>query len=240
MRGLILTYNARLSSHPYSTRAAGTALTYVCSDMTAQAIEHRQHPVSSAGESALSAERALKFGSVGGFWVGPLLTYWFQLMDRLVPGRSPQAVAVKMLVDQTVQGPFMIGTMFTWCALLNGASLAAIEAKLRSELCGTWINSVYVWAPVQVLQQAVVPLQYRVAVSNVVSYFWDTYLSLQMMPPPDEAELLVAPNAVPADGATSAAAAPVAAMPAAATTRAAPVLLRRMSTQRPPKVPSGS
>ena len=94
MRGLIRNYNARLSSHPYSTRAAGTALTYVCSDMTAQAIEHRQHPVSSAGESAVSAERALKFGSVGGFWVGPLLTYWFQLMDRLVPGRSPQAVAV--------------------------------------------------------------------------------------------------------------------------------------------------
>ena len=104
----------------------------------------------------------------------------------------------------------------------------------------TWINSLYVWGPVQAMQQAVVPLQYRVAVSNVVSHFWDTYLSLQMMPPPDEAELLVAPNAVPADGATSAAAAPVAAMPAAATTRAAPVLLRRMSTQRPPKVPSGS
>ena len=240
MQRLIRTYNARLLSHPYSTKAAGTGLTYVCSDLTAQAIERRQHPGSSAGGSALSAERALKFGAVGGFWVGPLLTYWFQLMDRIVPGRSPRAIAVKMLVDQTVQGPFMIGTMFAWCAVLNGASPAAIEAKLRTELYDTWVNSVYVWAPVQIVQQAVVPLQYRVAVSNVVSYFWDTYLSLQMMPPPDEAEPPVALHARPADGAAAGAAVPVAAMPAAASTRAAPVLLRRMSTERPPKVPSGS
>ena len=240
MQRLIRTYNARLLSHPYSTKAAGTGLTYVCSDLTAQAIERRQHPGSSAGGSGPSAERALKFGAVGGFWVGPLLTYWFQLMDRLVPGRSPRAIAVKMLVDQTVQGPFMIGTMFAWCAVLNGASPAAIEAKLRTELYDTWVNSVYVWAPVQIVQQAVVPLQYRVAVSNVVSYFWDTYLSLQMMPPPDEAEPPIALHARPADGAAAGAAAPVAAMPAAASTRAAPVLLRRMSTERPPKVPSGS
>lgn len=232
MQRLLHAYNARLHSHPYSTKAAGTALTYVCSDLTAQTIEQRrsESPESTGSEHrpALSAERALKFGAVGGFWVGPLLTYWFQLMDKVVPGRTPHAIAVKMLVDQTAQGPFMIGTMFAWCAVLNGASAAAIVAKLQDELWTTWVNSVYVWAPVQIFQQAVVPLQYRVAVSNVVSYFWDTYLSLQMMPPPAEVEVLAAQDA---NGAA-------AAMPAAASTRAAPVLLRRMSTRSmPPGMP---
>ena len=234
MQSLLRGYNARLFSHPYSTKAAGTALTYVCSDLTAQALERRQH-TGDDGESAFSAERALKFGAVGGLWVGPLLTYWFQLMDRLVPGRAPRAIALKLLVDQTVQGPLMLGSMFAWCALLNGASPAAVVAKLRTELYSTWVHSVYVWGPVQIVQQALVPLQYRVAVSNVVSYFWDTYLSLQMMPPPHEAGLAAervrASDAVAADGG--------AVMPAAASTRAAPVLLRRMSTERPPKVPSG-
>ena len=94
----------------------------------------------------------------------------------------------------------MIGSMFCWCALANGASLPAIRAKLEEELFSTWCASVWVWAPVQVLQQAAVPLQYRVAVSNVVSYFWDTYLSLQMMPAPAEAGAPLDPLPVAAPG----------------------------------------
>ena len=82
-------------------------------------------------------------------------------------------------------------------ALSNGATLAQIERKLRDELYSTWVSSVYVWAPVQVFQQAVVPLRYRVAVANGVSYFWDTYLSLCMMPHPAEATGRPEPEVLP-------------------------------------------
>ena len=173
---LIVWYNARLAAAPYSTKAVGTGTTYVFSDLTAQAIEAEPRD---PGERVA---RALKFGAVGGLWVGPLLTHWFNVMERVLPGASLRPLAIKLFVDQVVQGPLMIGSMFCWCALANGASLPAIRAKLEEELFSTWCASVWVWAPVQVLQQAAVPLQYRVAVSNVVSYFWDTYLSLQMMP----------------------------------------------------------
>ena len=53
----------------------------------------------------------------------------------------------------------------------------------------TWIKSLYVWGPVQVVQQAWVPLEYRVAVFNLVSYFWDTYLAIKMAPEPRGADL---------------------------------------------------
>ena len=66
----------------------------------------------------------------------------------------------------------------------NGASAPQIGAKLDAHLWGTWRDGVCVWAPVELVQQSVVPLRYRVAVSNVVSYFWDTYLSLKMMDRP--------------------------------------------------------
>ena len=59
----------------------------------------------------------------------------------------------------------------------------AIQSKLEKELWPTWVNSVIVWGPVQIGQQTLVPLKYRVAVANGVSYVWDTYLSLKMMPP---------------------------------------------------------
>ena len=69
----------------------------------------------------------------------------------------------------------------------DGASVDAIQNKLEAELWPTWVNSVIVWGPVQIGQQMLVPLKYRVAVANGVSYVWDTYLSLKMMPPPAEA-----------------------------------------------------
>ena len=180
-RGFLAWYNARLTSHPYSVKALGTGATYVASDCTAQAIEGEKVAVTDR------ASRALKFGAVGCFWVGPLLTYWFNVMERFLPGRAPARVAAKLVIDQVLQGPFMIGSMFALCAAANGASTDTIQKKLEKELWPTWVNSVIVWGPVQIGQQTLVPLKYRVAVANGVSYVWDTYLSLKMMPPPAEA-----------------------------------------------------
>jgi len=190
-------YAAALDNHPYKIKALGTGLTYVCCDLTAQALEKWSHgsvagPTAADAASTTSAlgaslQRAITFGAVGGFWVGPLLTAWFGVMERFVPGRGPAAVAAKLLADQVLQGPFMIASMFAWTALLQGASEAEIEAKLRERLWDTWVNSVGVWAPVQLLQQTVVPMKYRVTVANLVSYFWDTYLSIKMMGTADPA-----------------------------------------------------
>lgn len=177
-------YNRCLKQAPYTTKAASTAVTYFASDLTAQMLERAGRVgVGQDNEAKRSPDfvRSLKFASVGGLWVGPLLTKWFNVMEVLVPGRTVPAIAKKMFLDQTVQGPFMIATMYAWCALGNGKSLPEIYSKLEEVLFETWMNSLYVWTPVQLVQQAMVPLQYRVIVANAVSYFWDTYLSYMMM-----------------------------------------------------------
>ena len=127
-------------------------------------------------------KRASQFALVGALWVGPLLAAWFQVMDFYVPGRSSGAVSTKIVMDQVLQGPFMIGTMFLWTGLLAGAGLSGALASIRGCLRDTWVKSVYVWSPVQAVQQLFVPPEYRVAVANGVSYFWDTYLAMEMSP----------------------------------------------------------
>ena len=54
--------------------------------------------------------------------VGPLLTYWFNVMERILPGRAPARVAAKLVIDQVLQGPFMIGSMFALCAAVKGSA----------------------------------------------------------------------------------------------------------------------
>lgn len=177
---LLSTYNRWVVTHPFTTKAVGTGVTYFFSDLTAQALEARL----SATPPATAEERltrALKFASVGGLWVGPCLTAWFNVMDYFVPGRTVAAIGAKLVADQVLQGPFMIGSMYAICAALNGKTSEQIAQKIDEQLWSTWVTSVQVWGPVQVVQQAFVPLQFRVLVANMVSYVWDTWLSFKMM-----------------------------------------------------------
>ena len=177
-------YDGLLHRYPYSTKALSTGVTYICSDVTAQSFEECRAK-NSGNESSETASsrglRAVKFGAVGCFWVGPLLTAWFNFMDFIVPGKHLRPIVTNLIVDQVLQGPFMIGTMYLWTALANGSTLAQARQRMDELLFPTWVNSVIVWGPVQICQQAFIPLQYRVLVANIVSYFWDTYLSYMMM-----------------------------------------------------------
>ena len=140
--------------------------------------------------SPLSAGRTLRFAAVGLLWVGPLLSLWHQAMEHVIPGAAAASILKKVLLDQFLQGPFMISSMY----LITGASgrLAdgwGLRAALRDGGDGarrqwrsTWVQSLYVWSPVQALQQAAIPLQHRVLVANVVAYVWNTYLAMRMAP----------------------------------------------------------
>jgi hypothetical protein len=174
--GLLGSYNAALAAKPFTTKAAGTGITYFLSDLTAQALEGDR------SSTMDKVNRASKFALVGALWVGPLLAGWFQVMDWVAPGRGAAAVTAKILADQLLQGPFMIATMFLWTGLLAGAGLQGALASMRGCLRDTWVKSVYVWSPVQAVQQLFVPPELRVAVANGVSYFWDTYLAMEMSP----------------------------------------------------------
>ena len=79
LRRLGQRYDELLISDPYKTKAVGTGVTYIFSDLTAQALEARDDV-----RATDRAVRALKFGAVGCFWIGPVLTAWFNMMDQLV------------------------------------------------------------------------------------------------------------------------------------------------------------
>lgn len=122
-------YNALLAEFPYQTKAIGTGITYIFSDSTAQLLERDDGRTPSE-----RIARSLKFGAVGALWVGPLLAGWFQLMDSAMPGKTLRPVMAKLLADQMLQGPFMIGTMFWWTSISNGATLAEARQKIEQHL----------------------------------------------------------------------------------------------------------
>ena len=73
--------------------------------------------------------------------------------------------------------PIMIAVIFSLVSVCEGRP-GEILGKLQHKLAPTWAAALWVWVPVQYANQGIVPLRYRVIVQAVVSYFWDTYLSL--------------------------------------------------------------
>jgi hypothetical protein len=79
-----------LSKYPIIAKSASMGLTYGLADMAAQAFVWAVD--GDAVPLADRVRRAIGLVAVGLFAVGPLLTVWFNFIDRLVPGKSKRAV----------------------------------------------------------------------------------------------------------------------------------------------------
>ncbi|KAH8059417.1 hypothetical protein JL722_5446 [Aureococcus anophagefferens] len=112
------------------------------------------------------------------FFVGPLLAVWFDFLEKVLPGRRKRAVVGRGALDQSIQTPFMISLIFALTTLAEGHSPAVAVAKIQAKLLPTWWACVGVWTPVQLVNQGVVPLKYRVFFQSVVAFFWDAWMSI--------------------------------------------------------------
>ena len=73
-------FDEKLKTHPYLTKATSTGVTYIFSDGTAQLIEYQTHGESRGLTPSERCRRTLVFSATGFFWIGPLLTAWFNTM----------------------------------------------------------------------------------------------------------------------------------------------------------------
>ena len=55
--------------------------------------------------------RAVKFGAVGCFWIGPVLTAWFNGMDKLAPGRATVGGLKTKCQKMSLAGPVRFETI---------------------------------------------------------------------------------------------------------------------------------
>ncbi|EGB06487.1 hypothetical protein AURANDRAFT_29070 [Aureococcus anophagefferens] len=151
-------------------------LTYGLADIAAQAF------AAFAGGEVLPlaqrVRRSVALMGVGLFFVGPLLAVWFDFLEKVLPGRRKRAVVGRAALDQSIQTPFMISLIFALTTLAEGHSPAVAVAKIQAKLLPTWWACVGVWTPVQLVNQGVVPLKYRVFFQSVVAFFWDAWMSI--------------------------------------------------------------
>ncbi|CAA0813307.1 Peroxisomal membrane 22 kDa (Mpv17/PMP22) family protein [Striga hermonthica] len=123
--------------------------------------------------------RALRMTSYGFLLYGPGSHAWYQYLDHCMPKKNVTNLMTKVLLNQIVLGPTVIGVIFAWNNLWLG-KLAELPNKYQKDALPTLFYGFRFWIPVSLLNFWAVPLQTRVAFMSMASVFWNFYLSSTM------------------------------------------------------------
>ncbi|GAA5876604.1 hypothetical protein JCM8547_002420 [Rhodosporidiobolus lusitaniae] len=184
MSGLLRAYNSALIRRPYATGAATAAVLFGTGDVLAQqAIEKKG--------SNHDYFRTLRLSAYGGLIFAPIVTRFYGGLERIKLGSSVATTAARVAGDQLVLTPFMVGLFFSAQTFLEGKGTDEAKKRLESSWWPTLQRNWGVWFPIQVLNFSIVPPHLRLVVVNVVSLFWNAYLSYanSLNAPKEEKEL---------------------------------------------------
>lgn len=117
--------------------------------------------------------------SYGFLLYGPGSYAWYQFLDHWMPHKNVQNLTAKVVLNQVVLGPTVIGVIFAWNNLWLG-KLSELPNKYKNDALPTLLTGFKFWIPVSILNFGAVPLQARVAFMSMSSIFWNFYLSSTM------------------------------------------------------------
>ncbi|BGP07854.1 Protein required for ethanol metabolism [Rhodotorula toruloides] len=170
MANLLWAYNSALMRRPYATGMASAAFLFGAGDVLAQqGIEKR-----GADHDYM---RTLRLAGYGGLIFAPLITRVYGGIERIRFQSKVATTVARVGVDQFVLTPCVLTLFFTCQSLLEGKGFSEARNRIENKWWPTIQKNWGTWIPVQLINFSVVPLHLRLLVVNVVSLFWNAYLS---------------------------------------------------------------
>ncbi|SCV71183.1 BQ2448_2771 [Microbotryum intermedium] len=170
MASLLRSYNAALVARPYLAGSATAATLFGAGDVLAQqAVDKKgmNHDV----------VRTARLALYGGVIFAPVVTRWYQMLEGIKLKSKPALVATRVGLDQFVLTPVLVSVFYSSMAIAEGKGLQGAQDRVRSAWWPTLQKNWGLFIPVQIANFAIVPAHLRLVLVNVVSLFWNAYLS---------------------------------------------------------------
>ncbi|BGP15904.1 hypothetical protein JCM10213_003667 [Rhodosporidiobolus nylandii] len=185
MSGLLRAYNSALLRRPYATGSATAAVLFGAGDVLAQ------QGVEKRGRDH-DYMRTLRLSAYGGLIFAPAVTRFYGVLEGVKFKSAVQTTAARVALDQFVLTPVMVSVFFTAQTFLEGKGINEAKQRLSQSWWPTLQTNWGVWIPIQALNFSIVPPHLRLVTVNVVSLFWNAYLSYanSLAAPPKDKEVV--------------------------------------------------
>jgi len=107
----------------------------------------------------------------------PIVTKWYQFLNRLQFKTPTKAVIYRVYLDQTLFSPVAVALFFGSMSVLEGKGLGEGANRISHAYIPTLLRNWAVYIPTQIINFSVIPPHLRFVFVSVVSLFWNTYLS---------------------------------------------------------------
>ena len=151
-----------------------TAIT-VCLSCTGDALQQNYQKLKKE-RIRLDKSRSVNV-ALTGFLIGPFCHYWYLFLDRWLPGRTFRIITKKLIVDQIICSPVVIGSYLaitSWCEGRRGEALKQeLIEKGKMLYKADWA----VWPVAQTINFYFLPTRFRVLYDNAISFGFDCYFA---------------------------------------------------------------
>ena len=196
-------YKSCLSNRPLLTKSTTSAVIMSISDVICQKLEQsidihhtsqqsiarvaitNENSNTSPNENSKTSPlnhidwyRTRQVAITGFTWSGPISHTWYAILEHLVTIEDKLVgLILRMLMDAFIFSPIAVVGYFIWRTILEGGGVNDIVAKLRDSYVNALLASFRFWPCVNIINFSLVPVEYRVLYNNMLSLFWNGYLS---------------------------------------------------------------
>ncbi|KAK3085604.1 hypothetical protein FSP39_006014 [Pinctada imbricata] len=115
--------------------------------------------------------------AVTGAAIGPFCHYWYIFLDWYLPGKTGRILVKKLLLDQFVCSPVVIGSFLGMTCYMEGKTVKDMKTEMKEKGATLYITEWLVWPPAQVINFCFLPTRFRVLYDSSISLGFDCYYS---------------------------------------------------------------
>lgn len=112
-----------------------------------------------------------------GATTGVICHHWYNILDKIIIGRSLGMVVKKLLLDQFICSPIIILSFFGTVAIFEENPIENFTDEVKDKFWTLYKAEWVVWPPAQIINFYFLPTRFRVVYDNTISLGYDIYTS---------------------------------------------------------------